>query len=91
MNDRTTDCANQRALSAVCLFVDQSQGEKSLAQETGGRCTEKSAGPPSSGQRPEARTILRNPYAGVAKLADAQDLKSWDPKGSCGFDPRPRH
>jgi hypothetical protein len=29
--------------------------------------------------------------AGVAELADAQDLKSCDPKGSCGFDPRPRH
>jgi hypothetical protein len=27
----------------------------------------------------------------VAKLADAQDLKSWDPKGSCGFDSHPRH
>jgi hypothetical protein len=27
----------------------------------------------------------------VAKLADAQDLKSWDRKRSCGFDPRPRH
>ena len=30
-------------------------------------------------------------HAGVAKLADAQDLKSWDRKRSCGFDPRPRH
>ena len=30
-------------------------------------------------------------HAGVAKLADAQDLKSWDSKESCGFDPRPRH
>ena len=30
-------------------------------------------------------------YAGVAKLADAQDLKSWDSQGSCGFDSRPRH
>ena len=29
--------------------------------------------------------------AGVAKLADAQDLKSWVPQGACGFDPRPRH
>ena len=29
--------------------------------------------------------------AGVAKLADAQDLKSWDSKESCGFDSRPRH
>ena len=27
----------------------------------------------------------------MAKLADAQDLKSWDPQGSCGFDSRPRH
>ena len=27
----------------------------------------------------------------MAKLADAQDLKSWDPKGSCGFDSHPRH
>ena len=29
--------------------------------------------------------------AGVAKLADAQDLKSWVPQGACGFDSRPRH
>ena len=29
--------------------------------------------------------------AGVAKLADAQDLKSWDSKESCGFDSHPRH
>ena len=29
--------------------------------------------------------------AEVAELADAQDLKSWDLKGSCGFDSRPRH
>ena len=31
------------------------------------------------------------PHAGVAELADAQDLKFCDPKGSCGFDSRPRH
>ena len=30
-------------------------------------------------------------HAEVAKLADAQDLKSCEPKGSCGFDPHPRH
>jgi hypothetical protein len=30
-------------------------------------------------------------HAGVAELADAQDLKSCDAKASCGFDPRPRH
>ena len=30
-------------------------------------------------------------HAGVAELADAQDLKSWVPRGACGFDPRPRH
>ena len=30
-------------------------------------------------------------YAEVAKLADAQDLKSCEPQGSCGFDPHPRH
>src|SRR3954465_11321136 len=29
--------------------------------------------------------------AGVAKLADAQDLKSWVAKAACGFDSRPRH
>jgi hypothetical protein len=29
--------------------------------------------------------------AGVAELADAQDLKSWVPQGACGFDSRPRH
>ena len=27
----------------------------------------------------------------MAKLADAQDLKSWVPQGTCGFDPHPRH
>jgi hypothetical protein len=27
----------------------------------------------------------------MAELADAQDLKSWVPKGACGFDSRPRH
>src|SRR5262245_59916172 len=30
-------------------------------------------------------------YAGVAELADAQDLKSWVWKQACGFDRRPRH
>jgi hypothetical protein len=29
--------------------------------------------------------------AGVAELADAQDLKSCFAKAECGFDPRPRH
>ena len=29
--------------------------------------------------------------AGVAELADAQDLKSWVPQGACGFEARPRH
>ncbi len=29
--------------------------------------------------------------ARVAKLADARDLKSLDPKGLCGFDSRPGH
>src|SRR5262245_41562322 len=29
--------------------------------------------------------------AGVAELADAGDLKSPELKGSCGFDPHPRH
>jgi hypothetical protein len=28
---------------------------------------------------------------GWRNQADAQDLKSWDPQGSCGFDSRPRH
>jgi hypothetical protein len=41
----------------------------------------------------DARSL--EPYhgadAGVAELADAQDLKSWVPKGACGFDTRPRH
>ena len=27
----------------------------------------------------------------MAKLADAQDLKSWVAKAACGFDSRPRH
>ena len=29
--------------------------------------------------------------AGVAELADAQDLKSWGPKGPCRFNSGPRH
>ena len=37
------------------------------------------------------RKLLIPLNAGVAKLADAQDLKSWDSEESCGFDPRPRH
>ena len=36
-------------------------------------------------------TIGSRHDAGVAELADAQDLKSWDPQGSCGFDSHPRH
>lgn len=35
-----------------------------------------------------ARTM---PSAGVAKLADARDLKSREGQPSCGFDSRPRH
>jgi hypothetical protein len=31
------------------------------------------------------------PHAGVAELADAQDLKSWVQQWACGFNPRPRH
>ena len=27
----------------------------------------------------------------MAELADAQDLKSWVPRGACGLDSRPRH
>src|SRR4051812_18106966 len=39
-----------------------------------------------------ARVILqRSPEAGVAELADAQDLKSWVAQAACGFDSRPRH
>ena len=29
--------------------------------------------------------------AGVAELADAQDLKSWGWQQPCGFDSHPRH
>ena len=35
-------------------------------------------------------TRRRESHAGVAELADAQDLKSWVPRGACGFDSRPR-
>ena len=35
--------------------------------------------------------LLKIKRAGVAKLADAQDLKSWAPQGACGFESRPRH
>ncbi len=41
-------------------------------------------------QRPPRKLSIRSD-AGVAKLADAQDLKSWDSEESCGFDSRPRH
>src|SRR5262249_15237833 len=44
---------------------------------------------PRAKSRP--RKLLIPLQAGVAELADAQDLKSWVPKGACGFDPRPRH
>ena len=33
----------------------------------------------------------RSMQAEVAKLADAQDLKSCGPDGPCGFDPHPRY
>ncbi len=48
------------------------------------------AAPALSGVKSLVRraTILQ---AGVAELADAQDLKSWVPQGACGFDSRPRH
>src|SRR6516225_7783890 len=36
-------------------------------------------------------TLHQPNHAGVAELADAQDLKSWVPQGACGFDTRPRH
>src|SRR6516165_3796168 len=36
-------------------------------------------------------TLHQPNHAGVAELADAQDLKSWVPQGACGFNPRPRH
>ena len=44
------------------------------------------------GRRRSESTHVRylHHYAGVAELADAQDLKSCDAKASCGFDPRPR-
>ncbi len=45
--------------------------------------------------RPDSRVsfrgILARVHAGVAKLADAQDLKSCGLHSPCGFDPRPRH
>jgi hypothetical protein len=44
--------------------------------------------------RYDSKSLLRCDIlqqAGVAELADAQDLKSWVPQGACGFDPRPRH
>ena len=44
---------------------------------------------PRAPSRP--RKLLIPLQAGVAKLADAQDLKSWDPQGSCGFDSHLRH
>ena len=40
--------------------------------------------------RPAEKVTLTK-QAGVAKLADAQDLKSWDSKESWGFDSHPPH
>ena len=40
---------------------------------------------------PIAVDLGKFPHAGVAKLADAQDLKSWIAKAMCGFDSHPRH
>jgi hypothetical protein len=37
------------------------------------------------------KDLRRLSLAWVAKLVDAQDLKSFVPKGTCGFDSRPRH
>ena len=47
--------------------------------------------PCDDGSEASAERYTEPTRAGVAKLADAQDLKSWDPKGSCGFDSHPRH
>ena len=53
-----------------------------------------------SGQRGQTVNLLQiasvvrihhHPYAGVAELADAQDLKSCERKLSYRFDPGPRH
>jgi hypothetical protein len=41
--------------------------------------------------KPALDKLLKINEAGVAKLADAQDLKSWAPQGACGFESRPRH
>ena len=44
-----------------------------------------------AGRASRARTCERLVAdAGVAKLADARDLKSRAPEGACGFDPHPR-
>ena len=45
----------------------------------------------SAGRRGRVAGRTRHRRAEVAKLADARDLKSRDPCGSCGFDSRPRH
>ena len=46
----------------------------------------------NSGRSPKRYEYNRlSIYAGVAELADAQDLKSWVPQGACGFDSHPRH
>jgi hypothetical protein len=41
--------------------------------------------------RQDTSKLLNLKCAGVAELADAQDLKSWAPQGACGFDSHPRH
>jgi hypothetical protein len=35
--------------------------------------------------------MLQSPNADVVELVDTQDLKSWDPQGSCEFDSRRPH
>jgi hypothetical protein len=50
--------------------------------------------PSTSPVQPSCRIVevrLTERHAGVAELADAQDLKSWVAQAACGFDSRPRH
>ena len=47
---------------------------------------------PPAGQTPNSREYNHfQQQAGVAELADAQDLKSWAAQAACGFDSHPRH
>ena len=68
------------------LFCSKVRGNSGLAGRTAAKA---SGAAPHSLSALEFNFVQRN--ARVAKLADARDLKSRVPHGTCGFDSRPGH